>query len=335
MRLSPARGLRYDAGMISSRFCLLAATAASLSLVACGPGARSGVDGNITNGDGNNGNGDGNNNNPNCTADGVDLIYVVDTDNKLSSFDPKKLPLNQDPFTLIGTLNCPTTMQPVEPGSGVSPFSMSVDRDGTAWVLYSTGEVFKVNITNASCTASGYAARQSNMLLFGMGFVTDAAGSTAEKLFIGGGTSAATAGGKLGRVDTTVTPPALSMLGTLRADTEQSPELTGTSEAKLYGFYPGARKAFVQEISKANGAGTGPEYNIPGGLGGTANAWAFAFWGGKFYIFVTTQADIFSPPMSTVRVIDRATGTATTALSNLPTPIVGAGVSTCAPVVVE
>ena len=79
----------------------------------------------------------------------------------------------------------------------------------------------------------------------------------------------------------------------------------------------------------------GAEYNIPGGLGGTANAWAFAFWGGKFYIFVTAQTDIFSSPVSSVRVIDRATGAASTALSNLPTPIVGAGVSTCAPVVVE
>ena len=325
--------------MTSSRLSLLAVTAASLSLIvsvaACGPDARANVDGNTSNADGNNSNGDGNNNNSNCTADGVDLIYTVDTDNKLSSFDPKKLPLNQDPFTLIGTLNCPTTMQPIEAGSGVSPFSMSVDRNGTAWVLYSTGEVFKVNITNASCTASGYTAKQNNMLLFGMGFVTDAAGATAEKLYIGGGTSAGDPGGRLGRVDTTATPPALSMLGTLRGDTEQSPELTGTSESKLYGFYPGARKAFVQEISKANGAGSGPEYNIPGGLGGTANAWAFAFWGGKFYIFVTTQTDLFSPPVSSVRVIDRATGAASTALNNLPTPIVGAGVSTCAPVVVE
>src|SRR5688500_14009449 len=41
-----------------------------------------------------------------CTADGVDLVYVVDEANKLLSFDPRLLP--GDPFRLIGTLNCPT-----------------------------------------------------------------------------------------------------------------------------------------------------------------------------------------------------------------------------------
>jgi hypothetical protein len=74
--------------------------------------------------------------------------------------------------------------------------------------------------------------------------------------------------------------------------------------------------------------------NIPGGLGGTVSAWAFAQWGGKFYIFVTTTDLLTSN--STVRVIDRQTGAYEGAvLENLPYIIVGAGVSTCAPVVVE
>src|SRR5436305_1204489 len=42
-----------------------------------------------------------------CTADGVDLVYVVDEQNHFMSFDPRKLP--GDPFSLIGTLTCPTT----------------------------------------------------------------------------------------------------------------------------------------------------------------------------------------------------------------------------------
>src|SRR6478736_7746569 len=40
-----------------------------------------------------------------CTADGVDLVYVVDEQNDFMSFDPRKLPAN--PFTMIGTLACP------------------------------------------------------------------------------------------------------------------------------------------------------------------------------------------------------------------------------------
>lgn len=73
--------------------------------------------------------------------------------------------------------------------------------------------------------------------------------------------------------------------------------------------------------------------SIPGGLGGQVRAWAFAQWGGKFYIFVTTQ-NLIGTTNSTVRTIDRATGQSATILQNLPNIIVGAGVSTCAPVVI-
>lgn len=314
--------------MLSTRFCLLAVTAASLSLVACGPAARTDVDGNTTTGDGNNNNnGDGNNSNSNCTADGVDLIYVVDDQNNFQSFNPRRLGMNPGPFTQIAKLTCP--------GAGsANPFSMSVDRNGIAWVLYSSGDIFKVNITTGACSASGYTKNQMGMKVFGMGFVTDAAGSNSEKLFIGGGTDTAAPGGKFAQIDTTAASPSPVILGNLRSDTEQSPELTGTAEGKIYGFYPGASKAFVQEINRANGGGMGTELRIPGGLGGQASAWAFAFWGGKFYIFVTT-GDILSGENSTVRVIDRATGAASTPLQNLSHNYVGAGVSTCAPVVVE
>ena len=87
------------------------------------------------------------------------------------------------------------------------------------------------------------------------------------------------------------------------------------------------------EIDKASGAGTGPQRPIPGGLGGTVAAWAFAQWGGKFYIFVTTQ-DFLGTTNSTVRTIDRMTGQYQLVSQNLPYRIVGAGVSTCAPVII-
>jgi hypothetical protein len=70
------------------------------------------------------------------------------------------------------------------------------------------------------------------------------------------------------------------------------------------------------------------------GLGGQVRAWAFAQWGGKFYIFVTTQQGILGTLNSTVRSIDRASGVSMTLMENLPNIIVGAGVSTCAPVVI-
>ena len=57
-----------------------------------------------------------------------------------------------------------------------------------------------------------------------------------------------------------------------------------------------------------------------------------ALWGGSFYIFVTT--DGFDGNNSPVRPIDGTTGAYAMPIENLPFNIVGAGVSTCAPVVV-
>lgn len=269
-----------------------------------------------------------------CTADGVDLIYVVDETYRLLSFDPRRLGTAEDPFTLIGTLTCPAAAQPV-PGwvGGVTPFSMSVDRNGIAWVLYTSGEIFHVQTSNANCTASGFQPQQGGQwLLFGMGFVTDEADGMTERLFIGGGNATATPGGLFGVVDGTTLQ--VQTLGNLPATGEFSPEFTGTGAAELFGFYPGMSTAFVQGIDKTSGAALGPQMSIPGGLGGTVSAWAFAQWGGKFYIFVTTT-DIITTN-STVRVIDRETGAYEGAiLENLPYTIVGAGVSTCAPVIVE
>jgi len=56
----------------------------------------------------------------------------------------------------------------------------------------------------------------------------------------------------------------------------------------------------------------------------TRHDYAFAHWGGVFYIFVTSDT-------STVRAIDRKTGAYQLVLDNLPYRITGAGVSTCAP----
>ncbi|MEZ4366857.1 MAG: hypothetical protein R2939_11280, partial [Kofleriaceae bacterium] len=81
-----------------------------------------------------------------CTADGVDLIYVVDDAYRLLSFDPRLVGTATDPFVLIGPMSCPAASQPVPGwGGGVTPFSMAVDREATAWVLYTTGEIFHVS----------------------------------------------------------------------------------------------------------------------------------------------------------------------------------------------
>jgi hypothetical protein len=277
-----------------------------------------------------------------CTADGVDLIYVIDEAHDLLSFDPRNLTSPSAAFKLIGQPQC--TPGPVLSSwatqSGettANPFSMAIDRNADAWVLYTSGEIFKVKTADGSCLGNtGYTVQQNGMDLFGMGFVTDTAGSNSEKLYLGGGDVTAAPGGKLAILDpmnpTSATIPPGAGLPT---DGELSPELTGTGAAELFGFFPGVSTAFVEQLDKATGAAIGSKWNIAGGLGGTVRAWAFAQWGGYFYIFVTTD-DGTGTLNSTVRRINRMTKQYETVpgFTNLPYTIVGAGVSTCAPVVI-
>ena len=238
-------------------------------------------------------------------VDGAELIYVVDDRENLLSFDPRKLP--DDPFRLIGRLNC---------GGRGSPFSMSVDRNGTAWVVYGDGQLFEVSIADATCKRSGFAAGRT----FGMGFVSDEPGVKTEKLYV----SANDGSRALGFIDTSGQTPVHQHVATIEAAQGAHPELTGTSEAKLYGFYPvESGVSFVQEIDRKTGAAVGTKWELGDRLD-FVNAYAFAHWGGVFYIFVSTG-------VSTVRAIDKRTGAYKMVLDNIPYRITGAGVSTCAP----
>lgn len=270
-----------------------------------------------------------------CTADGVDLVYVVDEMNHFMSFDPRKLP--NDPFTVIGTLSCPhngTSIQTNNPTP--MPFSMSVDRDGVAWVLFTTGELFKVSLQDASCTKANNTIGAGTMDLFGMGFALDDPMTEDEKLYIvGGNRDPGATPRKLAYDDThndNLTP---SVVGTIAATSDYSPELTGNAEGKLYGFFPNITSVpFVQEIDKASGAALGQPWMLgTSGLGNGIRDWAFAQWGGVFWVFVTTETN--GVRNSTVRSIDRTSGDYTIVLQDLPYWIDGAGVSTCAPAVLQ
>jgi hypothetical protein len=262
-----------------------------------------------------------------CETEGVKLIYVVDRDYNLLSFDPG----NGNVFSLIGSLSCPAG--PSWPGWGglgpATPFSMSVDRDARAWVLYTSGQIFWVSTADASCQASGFTPGQQGYELFGMGFVADAPGADTEKLFVAGGSASSQTSGRLGVVDPTTLQ--LTDLAAVPA-AEYSPELTGTGNAELYGYYPGM-STFIARMNQAT-AQTEQSWVLPP-LDYTVIAWAFAHWGGRFYVFVTTE-DVFTGAQTReVYLLDPMTGDASLLLPNIPYVIVGAGVSTCAPVIIE
>ena len=245
-----------------------------------------------------------------CATQGVELVYLVDDRNHFLSFDPTALP-DGDPFHPIGTLDC-------EAGSGGSPFSMAVNRKGIAWVLYTSGLLYRVNIVDGHCTRPGLQPGPDAPYVFGMGFSTNGAAG-GETLYA---TDAVT-GNTLASIDTTSVPPRWTPIARITPGQSQNPELTGTGDAKLFGYFPGPGRGFVQELDKASGQLLGARHE----LGGTGNvqAYAFAHWGGVFYVFASDQST------SSVYSVRRKTGEFAVVRAQIPYRIVGAGVSTCAP----
>lgn len=240
-------------------------------------------------------------------------IYLVDSDDALLRFEP-----DTGSLTPIGTLTCPA--------GSASPFSMAVDRNANAYVLHNDHRIYRVSTADASCSATTFAPDQMGFELFGMGFVSDAAGAASETLFIAGGPEAGIGGGSstLGRVD--VASWAVSRVNTVGG----SPELTGTGAGELWGFFPDATPMAVRQLDKGSAA-TLRSLDVSSidstGLGLGASAWAFAYWGGRFYMFYQGILD----DSTGIYRVTPDTGVVETVRENIGYRIVGAGVSTCAP----
>jgi hypothetical protein len=294
---------------------LLAAIYAVLLAVACRPDARSRTDGDIwADGDldadadvddtGDTGW------DPDC-VEAAEWVYLVDADYSLIKFEPDSLRL-----TVIGSLECP--------GAGMgTPFSMSVDRNGIAWVLYNGGRIYHVSTTDASCESTTFTPNQAGFELFGMGFVSDEEGSDAETLYIAGGSSVSIGSGSstLGTIDARLAVTAIANL-------PGWPELTGTGEGELWGFFPDTVPPSVRQIDKATGA-TPIVFDLDPMGSVEAQAWAFAAWGGRYYVFLQRLED----ESTHVWRLDPDTGNVEDILPDIGYRIVGAGVSTCAPYV--
>jgi hypothetical protein len=235
-------------------------------------------------------------------SDAAKLVYLIGSDNALYSFDPPSLTTQ-----LKGVISCPGA-------GGATPFSMAVDRQGVAWVLFSDGRIFHVDVQTVACTPTSFVPGQESFYTFGMGFVSDAPNSVEETLYVGD-----YLGKGLGKIDPVSL--ALTFVGPYSQLGGQAAEITGTGDAHLFGFYAG-NPVIVAEIDKSNAqilSQAQPDVTIGSG-------WAFAFWGGDFWLFTspsgTSQIDQYRP----------ANGTTSTVVQDIGSNIVGAGVSTCAPV---
>ncbi len=255
----------------------------------------------------------------NC-SEAAQLVYVLSDANELYSFRP-----NRREFTRIGRLRCPTSAQ---------PNSMAIDRDAVAWVNYvdsavvdTGGSLYRVSTSDASCTAAAAIPLPRGWFRLGMGFSTASADDTNETLFVAATADPLTgASAGLGRIDprTLDAAPIGQFGGALRG---QSAELTGTGDGRLYGFFT-TTPVQVAQIDKTSG-----EIMNTQALRGveTPQAWAFSFWGGDFYLYTAPSA--LSGRTTNVTRYRPSDGSIDTAyMTDIGFRIVGAGVSTCAPI---
>ncbi len=256
-----------------------------------------------------------------CPDADATLVYVVTEKNELFSFFP-----TDGTFKFISNLTCPVN-------GNFNPFSMAVDRRGVAYVEFTDHLLYRVSTASGACIGTSFAPDQQGFGEFGMGFATNTVGPT-ETLFLAGTAPTDGMGNVtgpspgLGSVDPKTF--VLQKVGGFFPDI-QNAELTGTGDGRLFAFY---------NKNQSNVGGNGPPSFIgeietttahviaetPFPTVAQGDGWAFAFWGGDFYMFTglgtNAGSDVtrWRPSDNSVNVV-----------ASLPTKIVGAGVSTCAP----
>jgi hypothetical protein len=236
----------------------------------------------------------------NCADAGVTFIYVVTTDREIYAFDPD----NGFTFSDRGQLPCaPAGAQ-----------SMAVDRTGHAYVESNDLQIYRVSLANlASCQQTAFTA--TGLATFGMAFSSDL-GATSETLFL-----AAENNPQNELVSVNLDDFKFTERGLFSKNVGDS-ELTGTGDGRLYAYGANAPdgNSHLAQVDKENGAILS-DTALPFGH---SSAWAFAWWGGAFYFFTSPGGP------SIVRRLDPTSGDVTV-VAQAPGAVVGAGVSTCAP----
>jgi len=231
-------------------------------------------------------------------------IYLFTEQNELFSFFPPSLQAKK-----IGNIACP--------GTNGTPDSMGVDRKGVAYGVLTSGELVKMSTATAACIKTPYAPSQMGWTVFGMAFNSISDGG--EALFVTDHTGPMSRG--LATIDTNLFK--LDFINTFNSPLTRC-ELTGTGDGRLFAFCINQNQSgsVVAQIDPTNANVIGAD-NLK--VGNPMNGYAFAFWGGVFWIFTSTQSstDVTRyDPMTKIETLVKTINGST---------VVGAGVSTCAP----
>ncbi len=224
-----------------------------------------------------------------CCPANAQYIYITGQGAQLYRFWPPTFT-----FTLVGTLTCTTF-----------PTHMTVDRNGTAWVVGS-GNIYKTSTLNATCTALSTWTPQTGFDDFALSFV----GLTCDdpSLYMLGQSNGELAG--LDIVKGTFTPIGSPTVAGFLGD------MTTNGDGTLY-FLNDALTLHLYEINPSN-ASVMKTYTIPNASGGGNQA--LGYFGGRFYAFENDIVYEYDPVANTTKNL----GTA-------PISVTGAGQSTCVP----
>ena len=240
-----------------------------------------------------------------CPDAGSTLVYLISSENELLSFYPPTLS-----FTKIGTIACP--------GAQSTPYSMAVDRFGTAYSVFADGTLWQIDTANAACQATSYvpSVQDTPFYNFGMGFAGD---QNSESLYLADARFSQNSQG-LATLDTKTFTR--NFIANFQPELPRC-ELTGTGDGRLFAFclFTSGSGSEIAEIDP-NTAKIIAVNQLK--TGDTNDAFAYAFWGGYFWIF-------HGPNASTTVVKYDPVAMTETNVTSIALTIVGAGVSTCAP----
>jgi hypothetical protein len=242
---------------------------------------------------------------PICVA-GSSLIYFITAEQDLYRFDPAALT-----FTRVGPVRCDVDADTI-------PETISVDRYGTAWVQFSNNRLYHVSTTDASCAPTAYVPHQFDTTLYDLAFAADVPSQPGETLY-----ASLESERGIARIDTDGLK--LTVIGRSTDPLyDNAFALTGTEDARLFGLFALPVGFTIAEIDKYSGRLLAMKElrNIY-----TTFTWAWAFWGGVFWVF-TTNGD----PTSDITVYDPRDGSISTVARDIGFNITAAGTSTCAPI---
>jgi hypothetical protein len=190
-----------------------------------------------------------------------------------------------------------------------------LQRDGTAWTLYTDGNLYTFDINTAQCQTTSFLSQQEQLLLFGMNFVTDESSDT-ESLYIS--SDSANPPFRLATID--VDSLEISIINNYQTIYARA-ELTGTNDGRLFGLFEGTPFT-IAEINRTNGEILSTISQNMIQYTSDSSHFAVTSYLSNFFLFVgdSSYTDIF--------LYDSLTQS-TTKKTTISNGIVGAGISTC------